>query len=323
MTEYPDALEAPTATQAAGSAAVLPASGPQPAPMESPPPATDAREGLAPAQGPVAGPASAWPPGEYAAPAFVYALGQIEPRFPTLAVEKEFAQVAGQSDASGLTDRQALQSLLSQPANRYLARQLCWVLTVEGLDTYILQPHVPGDIDLLIDAVRPTPRRTDLDVVIGMLGPVAPPELCNGLMVPIVIFDQVYSFDVDTLLSAIPRPEETQSDQWNAAVEEIFSRITQMNDNAGATDADRALNYLSVRYPGIYHKAAEKFAANSSLTTVEVRPSRLTGTRSIVDVVFAFTDRSTDVTDKQFVRVDVTEEFPFLAGKLAPYFERG
>lgn len=322
MTEHPDPLQAPAATQAAGSATLLPASEPQPAPMESPPRTTDPADGLGPARGAVAGPASVSPLGEYVEPAFVYTLGQIEPRFPTLAVEKEFAQVAGQSDASGLTDRQALQSLLSQPANRYLARQLCWVLTVEGLDTYIVQPHVPGDIDLLVDAVRPTPRRTDLDVVIGMLGPVAPPELCNGLVVPIVVFDQVYSFDVDTLLSAIPRPEEAESDQWDATVEEIFSRITQMNDNAGATDADRALNYLSVRYPGIYHKAAEKFAANSSLTTVEVRPSRLSGTRNVVDVVFAFTDRSTDVTDKHFVRVDVTEEFPFLAGKLAPYFER-
>jgi hypothetical protein len=255
-------------------------------------------------------------------PAFVYALGQIEPRFPTLAVEKEFAQVVGQSDASGLTDRQALQSLLSDAGNRYLARQLCWVLTVEGLDTYILQPRLPGDIDLLIESVRPTPRRTDMDVVIGVLGPIAPPELCNALMVPVVVFDHVYSFDVDTLLGAIPRPSGAKGSQWDASIEEVFARITQMNDNAGATEADRALNYLSVRYPGIYHLAAEKFSANSSLTTVEVRSSRLSGTRNIVDVVFTFSDRSTDVTDKRFVRVDVTEEFPFMVTKLAPYFER-
>ena len=96
-----------------------------------------------------------------------------------------------------------------------------------------------------------------------------------------------------------------------------------MNDNAGATDTDRALNYLSVRYPAIYHSAVEKFAANSSLTSVEVRPSRLTGTRNIVDVVISYTDRGTDVTEKEFARVDVTEEFPFLFSKLAPYFERG
>ena len=45
--------------------------------------------------------------------------------------------------------------------------------------------------------------------------------------------------------------------------------------------------------------------------------------RNVVDVVFSFTHRETDVTEKYFVRVDVTEEFPFLVSKLAPYFERG
>jgi PatG Domain len=263
------------------------------------------------------------PPPEPTGVVFVYAIGRIEPRFPTLAVEKEFAQVAGEADASGLTDRQTLQALLSEPGNRYLARQLCWVLTVEGLDTYILQPRVPEDIELLIRAVRDTPRRNDVDVVIGVLGPIAPPELCNALMVPIVVFDNVYSFDVDSLLDAIPKPSGTKAAAWKAACEEVFARLTQMNDNAGATDADRALNYLSVRHPGIYHLTAERFAANSSLTAVEVRPSRLAGTRNVVEVIFAFTDRATDVTEKHFVRVDVTEEFPFMVSKLAPYFERG
>ena len=191
--------------------------------------------------------------------------GRFEPRFPSLAVEKEFAQVAGQTDASGLTDRQTLQALLSEPGNRYLARQLCWVLTVEGLDTYIVQPRVAEDIELLIRAVRDTPRRTDVDVVIGALGPIAPPELCNALMVPIVIFDNVYSFvHVDSLLEAIPKPSGAKAGQGKAASEEVFARLTQMNDNAGATDADRALNYLAVRYPAIYERTAERFAANSS-----------------------------------------------------------
>src|SRR5881628_3707656 len=41
---------------------------------------------------------------------FVYAVGQIEPRFPRLAVEKEFAQVLGRADTEDLTDRQALHA---------------------------------------------------------------------------------------------------------------------------------------------------------------------------------------------------------------------
>jgi hypothetical protein len=60
-------------------------------------------------------------------------------------------------------------------------------MTVEGLENYILFPRDPVDLDLLIEALRPTPSPLDLDVVIGLKGPVAQPELCNGLMIPIVI----------------------------------------------------------------------------------------------------------------------------------------
>ena len=106
----------------------------------------------------------------------------------------------------------------------------------------------------------------DIDVVIGMRGPIAPPELCNGLMVPIVVFDQIYSFDRDALIKAIPRPEKMTAKQFEAAAGEVFDRILQMTDNAGATDEHRALNYLAMRYPGIYAKAAEEFARDFSLT---------------------------------------------------------
>ena len=65
-----------------------------------------------------------------------------------MGVEKEFAQATGRADSAGLTDRETAQAVLSDPANRYLARQLCWVLTIEGIDTYLLIPR---------DADRPRP----------------------------------------------------------------------------------------------------------------------------------------------------------------------
>jgi hypothetical protein len=255
-------------------------------------------------------------------PEYIYALGRVEPRFPTLAVEKEFAQATGRAGTAGLTDRQALHAVLSNRSNRYLARQLCWVLTIEGLETYLLKPRDPSDLDLLIGAARPAPRPVDVDVVIGVRGPIAPPELCNGLMVPIVAFDQLYSFDVDALIKAIPRPEKIDEARFAPAAEEVFARIMQLADNAGATNEHRALNYLAVRYPAIYASAAEQFGRDSSLTAVEVRASPLSSTRTIVDVIFSYTNRNTEFTEKYCVRVDVTEEFPFLANKLSPYFDR-
>jgi PatG C-terminal len=94
----------------------------------------------------------------------------------------------------------------------------------------------------------------------------------------------------------------------------------QMADNAGASDADRAVNYCAFRYPAIYGGAAGSFAANSSPTGLEVRPPPPSGARKIVEVIFPYTNRSTDVTEKFFVRVDVTEEFPFSTLSCRPTF---
>jgi hypothetical protein len=251
----------------------------------------------------------------------VYALGRIEPRIPRLSVEKELAQAAGRADTAGKTDPQVFGEVLSRPENRYLVRQMCWVFTNRGLETYILQPRVAEDFSLLVGAIRQTPGPADLDVVVGMRGPLAPPEMCNGLVVPMVVFDQIYSFDREALIKAIPRPKEVTAAAFGPAAEQVFDRIMQMTDNAGATDEHRALNYLVMRYPAIYAKAAEEFARDFSLSGVEVRPSPLGGTRRLVDCVFGYTNRNTDFTEKFLVRVDVTEEFPFLVTKLSPYYD--
>jgi hypothetical protein len=252
---------------------------------------------------------------------YVYALGRIEPRFPNLSVEKEFAQATGRAETMGQTDQQAFYNALSQSENRHLTRQLCWVLTVQGVETYLTYPRDTRDFDRLVEALRPEPSPMDLDVVIGVRGPIAAPELCNGLMVPILAFDQVYSFDRTSLLQAIPRPQTTTKAQFEAVAGEVLDRILQMTDNAGATDEHRALNYLAVRYPGIYSTTAEEFARDFSVSGVDVRVSTLTGTRKLVDVVLRYTNRNTDFTEKFFVRVDVTEEFPFLVTKLGPYYD--
>ena len=265
---------------------------------------------------------SAPPPPEVSENAYVYALGRIEPRFPSPSIERELAQAAGRTMTAGLTDSEVLHKVLGDRSNRYLLRQVTWVLTIEGLETYILMPRDPMDFDLLAEALRTRPGGDDVDVVIGIRGPLAPPEMANGLALPVVIFDQVYSFDVDSLIAQIPRPAGMDPERFEPAAEEVFRRIAQVADNGGTTDAHRALNYLAVRYPHIYAQAAQAYAREEALTAVRVKESRLAGARKVVDVIFSFTTRSTDVTGSYFVRVDVTEQFPFLVTRLTPYYER-
>lgn len=254
-------------------------------------------------------------------PSYIYALGQIEARFPHLSVEKEFAQAIGRVETKGSTDRQSFHQVLATREHRYLARQLCWVFTIQGMDTYILVPRDPIDLELLIQALEPQSSPW-INAVIGVRGPIASPDLCNGLMVPIIGFDQIYTFDRVSLIKAIPKPDKISAKDFTSAAEELFDRVIQLADNAGATDEHRALNYLAMRYSAIYAKVAEEFACNCSLDGVETVPSRLSGTRTIIDVIFVFTERNVGFTKKFFVRVDVTQEFPFLVTKLSPYYDR-
>lgn len=260
---------------------------------------------------------------ESSSSSYVYAIGRIEGRFPRLAVEKEYAQAAARLETKGMSTCEVFHAVISLAENRYIARQVCWVMTIQGLETYVLRPRELSDLGLLIDATREYPGQEPwLSCVIGTRGPIASPAQCNGLMVPVVTFEQIYTFDTNALIKAIPKPEKTPAKEFATSSRDLFKRVLQLSDNAGATDDHRALNYLVLRYPRIYDRAAELNSRDFCLTAVETRASRLTGSRKIVDVIFRFNDRKTDFIEKYFVRVDVTEEFPFLVTGLAAYYDR-
>lgn len=319
----------PHPVAAAAAPSPPPPSPPQPSPSPSPSQDVGAAhahhgrhgaagaEGVCPCSGPTAPGGAGGGDSQY-----VYVIGRIEARIPSLGVEKEIAQAMGRAETVDLTDRQALSAVLNEPQNRYLARQICYVMTVHGLETYLVLPRDAADYAVLAEALGSALRPADRHVLIGLRGPIAPPSLCNGLNLPVVGLDQLYVFDVDALLGALPKPESVEEGPFRAAAEELFERVMQVADNAGSSDEHRAMNYLAVRYPQIYARTAEAFAAGQALTAIESRPSRLSGTRRILDVLLSYTDRRTDVTERFFVRVDVTEEFPFLVTKLSPYYDR-
>jgi hypothetical protein len=94
-----------------------------------------------------------------------------------------------------------------------------------------------------------------------------------------------------------------------------------MANNAGMTDEHRALNYLAMRYPQIYAAAARQDAGGASLSGLAVRRSPLSSMRTVVDVIFSYSRPESDIPDRQFVRVDVSDQHPFLATGMAPYYE--
>ena len=140
-------------------------------------------------------------------------------------------------------------------------------------------------------------------------------------MIPIVAVDQIYSFDINDLMKSIQRRKGASEDQFKKTFYATFKHIIQIADNVGGIDEHRALNYLAVRYDQIYHTCQQMQDENYLLTAVDVRPSRLSGVRKIVDVIFSY-ESARAAPQKWFVRVDVTEEFPFLVTRLQQYFDR-
>jgi hypothetical protein len=249
-------------------------------------------------------------------PAYVYAIGKIDPLAPKLGVEKEFAQVSKRADTAGLTDRQVLRKVLSDPDNIYLAQQYCWIMSIFGQQAYIIVPTQHWHLHRLLESLRPEPNANSLDAVIGIRSQPAPPDMCNGLTLPMVLPQQIYSFDRGSLLKSIPRPAAGAGKEFDTMAAELAERILGTTDNLGADDAHRALNYLALRDPAVYARAAECLQRDMTLTEITTRPWRLSATRRIVEVDFKFTQRKNEFVETYRTRVDVNEIFPFLASPM-------
>jgi hypothetical protein len=256
-------------------------------------------------------------------PAFVYALGRLTVRIPSLSIEKELAHAGKRGDARGLTDQATLRAVLCEPANRYLARLVCWAFTVAGEPTYFLVPRDAGDLDAFLAALDSEPDPERVEHLVGVRGSVASPQMCNGLQLAMVTVGHLDTFTLPELLGEAKPPRGVEPAQFLASAKELFWRIHTLSDNVGSSELHRAVNFLAAKYGAIYSQVAAEQAENNSLSGLDARVRKLAGGRRGVDVVFSFTDRQTDVTHKYYARVDVTEEFPFLVKKLAPYSELG
>jgi hypothetical protein len=252
---------------------------------------------------------------------FVYSLGRISIRFPTLGIEREFQQrerYAEAGDSKKSHNRWArMADVLA--ANDHLARAVCFVHSVGGLPAYIVTPSGMRALESLIDAVRHQDREGSWDLLIGRRGPMATPATCAGLLAPMVLCDALYSFTLQEFLSELatrahPALESAKitNDEFKENARDIFNRITTSTENIGGLDSHRALNYLLVQHPGIFVAAAER-GGNAILDSIETRVAEAASSRRVVTVILTFINRSTGVPERLFARVDVTEEWPFLA----------
>jgi hypothetical protein len=116
----------------------------------------------------------------------------------------------------------------------------------------------------------------------------------------VIAFDQIQSFT---------RPRSA-----------VFDRLVQTAAHATSCAGARVLHYCAARDLGLSAKDAECAAIGFVLENVTVEACTMARSRAIFTVTFRFTNPETDASRTSFLRVDATEEFPFLVTPLTPYY---
>jgi uncharacterized RmlC-like cupin family protein len=249
---------------------------------------------------------------------YVYSIGRINARFPSIDIEKELAQVVRTTETVNLTDREVLHQVLSQNDNAYIAREMCWVFSVGGVEAFTIVPRSGIELAELVGSLALGAHAGATNVLIGTRSPVSlPASACGGLSLPTVVASKIYSFDIDEFVKELPLDEGQK-----AAGKELLERIRHLIDNVGDMDEHRAVNYLALRYIAMYSLVVDNYNRDFSLQGVGISPVSTRSQRRIVDVTLRFVSRKTDVRELYAVRVDVTGMFPFLVTPLHPVFEK-
>jgi hypothetical protein len=266
----------------------------------------------------------------------IYAVGRLSPQFPSIGVEKEFIQLAGATEHRGPVERELLPRVLGEPDNRYLGRHLCWVFTAQHVDAFVVTPREGSDVGRLVDMVS-SGSDDVLHVVIGSALPVGTDSPCSGLGIPLVVAEQFFAFTLEEFIEALFREQAPgqeplastasqtadrahHDDHSRAVVRDVFLRLTRRADNLGIADEHRALNYLALRYPALYHMALQAFLDGKTLVGVDVRHN-YSLSRVVVSVRLTFRHRRDELVERYHCLVDVTEVFPFLASPLTLVYD--
>lgn len=261
---------------------------------------------------------------------FIYVLGTVDIRFPDQSISEELRTLAHTLDIDldpGKPLRNWYYRVLKCREARYVARQICWILKVEGHPAYsLLLRDLEDLLDLIncLDHPEDDGPDDDLDLFIGSSSMI-PVEVSSGITVPVLAVDQFCTFKKEDLTAWLETPSRSQSRRRGAGQHDphrLFKMLAQSADNLGDTDESRALNFLAVRYKTLYEQYAEMAESGFALDSVKVARSRLSRERHIVDPVFTFRHMETGVVQRYFVRVDVSHLFPMIVHPIAEYFER-
>lgn len=258
---------------------------------------------------------------------YVYAVGILRPIYPNRSLEHEMLQSADRSQAPGPPNELDFQTM-RMGENVHVSRDMCFVLSIGGIDTYIVKPRSYLELNDIISDLdeQETQDEPLYAVIVGPMGSVAPPEMCTGLQLPVVVCNQYMSFTQSAMVDALTNADASITS--SVARDMLRRMVLEPSNNAGEMPEHRATNYLALQYPDIYAQASIYLDAGSEqnpwsrvmyFEDARARPAEVQGTRVVMDVVFNYAERHTRQRLESYCKVDVTGQFPFLVTPLVTY----
>ncbi|MBF0276001.1 MAG: hypothetical protein HQK84_12295 [Nitrospinae bacterium] len=262
---------------------------------------------------------------------YVFAAGKLTPEFPSENIKREFNRVIGLPQNTQPSDAQFYDALKDNK-NFYLTKSLCWIFEIGGIESYVVVPKNSGQLTTFINILNKqvgteitTSNSNDdsgsmyFDTIVGKLGPMAPPEMCNGRTLPLL---KAYRLENETVTDFVSfMNAETKLD--TALLTNLFLNLITLIDNDGSSDEHRAVNSLVFNSVDLYRLLGDTLPNSSSNTQIfpfkGVTAKSVDGSdgRKKVEVVFQYENPVTSAQEYLNGQVDVTDMFPFVSGSIA------
>jgi hypothetical protein len=248
------------------------------------------------------------------APAYIYALGRIQAQFPSSSVQNLYDEVVFQKFGPDAKSK-SLFEVLSMPEHLFLAKKMCWVLTIDAVDCYVLHAQTPSLLSAFIKALQPKSNQ-QFEYLVAHLGAYAADDQCAGRTIKIAYVHQIQSFTIDEYCQILSQ----QTGIELSKIKPLFNSMLKFCRNGGNLPTQRALNYVSLKCTALYKTfTAPMLAQNKEgieFEQIEAITCSSESERQVMTLIFSYLNPQSKRVEKQHINIDVSEIYPFTCSEL-------
>ena len=244
-------------------------------------------------------------------PSFAYAVGSIQPYFPSHDLQKEYEAIVKKlklefSDYYKVftyhTNSDDKKATTYYPY-RYIAEQLCWVFSIENVDGYIVIPRSQTTLTEIINALQisDATEKSDLCMMQGQLGSQAPNGYCGNLRLPLVLCNHFKKCDQSEVSG--------------------FESL-KLKANGGQSNNSRAINYFALHYTSLieeYSQLKNRISSEIHLVGLQTEEADNSSGQTIINIILAFKNNETSLETFYYCAIDVSTAYPYLESSLRIY----